>query len=79
MLLASAHEHKKPVPRFAVVDVYYKLLGMPNLLRPKSKIVHVDEDDWGDTALKSMAAAPKRKKRPRPKRAPRTTKSRCPK
>ena len=75
MLLASAHEHKKPVPHFVSADVYYKLLGMPNPLRRKSKIVHVGEDDCGDTALKAMAAAPKRKKRPRPKRAPRTTKA----
>ena len=62
MSLASAHEHKTPVPHFASADVYYKLLGMPNPLRRKSKIVHVDEDDWGDTALKAMAVAPKRKK-----------------
>ena len=75
MSLASAHEHKKPVPHLASADAYYQLLGMPNPLRRKSKIVHVDEDDRGDTALKAMAAAPKRKKRPRPKRAPRTNKT----
>ena len=61
MCLATAHEHRKPVPHFASHATYCALLGLtPRSRQRKFKVMHVDADDWGDSVVEP--AEPKRRR-----------------